>query len=248
MPDNDEYDMEAEVEAAKADGWSVQNRDEYQVTLRKRTVGSLKIHLVIAVLTIWWAYGVVNLLYFLYAYFWNVDRRVLTTEGEATEGTVGEQSPTTSEARSTESGSRESLGTSPSPASDPTVANEDAEPSTDNTQKSEIPEQSELATRPDEETVELIPFAEARYEMVYGLAGRVSSIPGFRLVMKLTVVWYRFAVMRCLGLIQRVRPASTLVRRYQVDTVNIYEHFFAGYRNEDQPEIVRTMDGSGTTR
>lgn len=225
MSDSEEYDMEAEVEAAKADGWSIQKRDEYQVTLQKRTVGSLKVHLVIAVLTIWWAYGVVNLLYSLYAYLWDVDRRVLTTEGEATEDTTDEQVSTTSEEKTTGAVSEERPGASSNLNDDPAVIDTD-----------------------DEERVKLIPFAESRYGMVYSLAGSVSSVPGFRLVMKLTVVWYRFAVMRCLGLIQRLRPESTLVRRYQVDTVNIYEHFFAGYRGEDQPEIVRTVGDSRTLR
>lgn len=219
MADTDDYDMDAEVETAKADGWTVVDRDEYQVTLRKRSFGSLTVHLAIAVLTIWWAYGAVNVLYLLYAYLWDADRRVLTTEGEATDEGSFDSAP-----EDVESDDPSSAGT---------------------TGASDRSEQPERATDPGGEPVELIPFAEFRYEMVYDLASRVSSVPGFRLVMKLTVVWYRFAVMRCLGLVRRFRPNSTLVRRYEIDTVNVHEHFFAGYRGEEQPEIVRTPSAAG---
>ena len=58
-------------------GWRIEEETGERVTLVKRNVGSAKAHLVIAVLTIWWAMGVPNLLYAAYKYFEDSERTVV---------------------------------------------------------------------------------------------------------------------------------------------------------------------------
>ena len=58
-------------------GWHIEEENGERVTLVKRNIGSAKAHLVIAVLTIWWAMGVPNLLYAAYKYFQDSERTVV---------------------------------------------------------------------------------------------------------------------------------------------------------------------------
>ena len=58
-------------------GWRIEEETSDRVTLVTRTVGSAKAHLVIAVLTIWWAMGVPNLLYAAYKYVADAERTVI---------------------------------------------------------------------------------------------------------------------------------------------------------------------------
>ena len=47
------------------------------VTVTRRSVGSRKMHLVVAVLTIWWSFGLGNVLYAAYRYIWKVEEDVV---------------------------------------------------------------------------------------------------------------------------------------------------------------------------
>ena len=58
-------------------GWRIEEETPERVTLVKRTVGSPRTHLVLAVLTIWWAMGLPNLLYGAYKYFGAAERTVV---------------------------------------------------------------------------------------------------------------------------------------------------------------------------
>lgn len=75
MERDDSYRREvtAKVEA----GWQIEEETDDRVTLVRRDVGDPWTHVVIAVLTIWWAMGVPNLLYAAYRYFAGSQRTVV---------------------------------------------------------------------------------------------------------------------------------------------------------------------------
>lgn len=75
MPESELYrrDVTEKVEA----GWRIEEETAERVTLVKRTVGSPKAHLILAILTIWWAMGVPNLLYGAYKYVSDAERTVV---------------------------------------------------------------------------------------------------------------------------------------------------------------------------
>jgi len=64
------------------DGWQIESETPERVVLVKRTVGSLWVHLTLAVLTAWWSFGLINLVYGAYKYLNDSRRRVLR-EGAA---------------------------------------------------------------------------------------------------------------------------------------------------------------------
>jgi hypothetical protein len=79
MAANDLYRREV-TEKVEA-GWRIEEETPQRVTLVRRTVGSARTHLILAVLTIWWAMGLPNLLYGAYRYFANAERTVVWKEG-----------------------------------------------------------------------------------------------------------------------------------------------------------------------
>lgn len=85
MSEADLYQREVreKVEA----GWRIETETPERVTLVKRNIGSAKAHLVIAILTLWWAMGVPNLLYAAYKYFEDAERTVIwkTSSGRGVE-------------------------------------------------------------------------------------------------------------------------------------------------------------------
>ncbi|MDS0294987.1 hypothetical protein [Halogeometricum luteum] len=66
-----------EVTAKVESGWKIEEETPDRVTLVRREFGSPGIHLVIAILTIWWAMGVPNLLYAGYRYVTGSQRTVV---------------------------------------------------------------------------------------------------------------------------------------------------------------------------
>jgi len=58
-------------------GWRIEEETQDRVTLVQREFGDPGIHLLIAILTIWWAMGVPNLLYAAYRYFTSSQRTVI---------------------------------------------------------------------------------------------------------------------------------------------------------------------------
>ncbi|WP_135822626.1 zinc ribbon domain-containing protein [Halostella litorea] len=66
-----------EVDEALRAGWTIEDESSERVVLVKRSYGSLGVHAVIAVLTAWWSFGVVNAVYAGYMYLNDSSRRVL---------------------------------------------------------------------------------------------------------------------------------------------------------------------------
>lgn len=75
-------------------GWRVEEDTPERVTLVKREFGSPGVHLVLAILTIWWAMGVPNLLYAAYRYFRDSQRTVVWKRPPAEEIPAESASPT----------------------------------------------------------------------------------------------------------------------------------------------------------
>lgn len=57
---------EANVERAVQDGWKVVEQREHTTLLEKRSFGSLKMHAVVFLLTVWWTAGIGNVVYAMY--------------------------------------------------------------------------------------------------------------------------------------------------------------------------------------
>ncbi|WP_137283713.1 zinc ribbon domain-containing protein [Halorussus salinisoli] len=74
--------LQRQIDDAIADGWRIESETPERVVLVKRNFGSLGVHLIIALLTGWWSFGVINLVYGAYKYLNDSQRRVLR-EGEA---------------------------------------------------------------------------------------------------------------------------------------------------------------------
>ena len=67
-------------------GWRIEEENTERVTLVRRTVGSARAHLVIALLTIWWAMGLPNLLYAAYKYVSDAERTVVWKTAAGSDG------------------------------------------------------------------------------------------------------------------------------------------------------------------
>ncbi|GAA0660246.1 zinc ribbon domain-containing protein [Natronoarchaeum mannanilyticum] len=65
------------LDAAIADGWQIEQETPDRVVLVRRSYGSVGVHLLLAVFTAWWSFGVFNLLYAGYCYLEESERRVL---------------------------------------------------------------------------------------------------------------------------------------------------------------------------
>lgn len=67
-------------------GWRIEEETSDRVVLVKRNIGSPTVHVILAILTIWWAMGIPNLLYGLYKYIANSERTIIwKTETDTTE-------------------------------------------------------------------------------------------------------------------------------------------------------------------
>lgn len=60
--------LEAKIEKAEYEGWTVSEQKTHTILLEKQSFGSLKAHVVVAILTAWWSFGIGNILYALYKY------------------------------------------------------------------------------------------------------------------------------------------------------------------------------------
>ncbi|WP_157971641.1 zinc ribbon domain-containing protein [Halorussus litoreus] len=69
--------VQREIDDAIAEGWTIETETPERVVLVKRGMGSLWVHLLLVVLTGWWSWGVVNLVYGGYEYFAHAQRRVV---------------------------------------------------------------------------------------------------------------------------------------------------------------------------
>jgi hypothetical protein len=90
MAESDTY--RREVTRLVERGWRIEEETDQRATLVKRTVGTPKAHLAIAVLTIWWLMGVPNLLYGAYKFVADVERTVVWKDPAAGERPTAEES------------------------------------------------------------------------------------------------------------------------------------------------------------
>lgn len=60
--------LEAKIEKAEYEGWTIIEEKKHTVLLEKKSFGSLKMHILILILTVWWSLGAVNILYAIYKY------------------------------------------------------------------------------------------------------------------------------------------------------------------------------------
>ena len=77
-----------EVNEALADGWKIEEDGDERVVLKRTTVGSVWMHLLIAVLTAWWTLGAVNVVYAAVKYFNDSKRKVLYADDVVTAESV----------------------------------------------------------------------------------------------------------------------------------------------------------------
>jgi len=66
-----------EIDEALQAGYKIEDESTERVVLVKRNYGSLGVHVIIAVLTAWWSFGVVNAVYAAYKHLSDSRRRVL---------------------------------------------------------------------------------------------------------------------------------------------------------------------------
>ena len=57
-----------------AKGFALVSYDEKSVYLKKNNYGSFKNHLLLFIFTIWWSFGLVNILYLVYSYFQTAEK------------------------------------------------------------------------------------------------------------------------------------------------------------------------------
>ncbi len=68
------------VDEYLADGWRIEEDGHDRVVLKRPNVGSVWVHLLLAVLTAWWTLGIVNLVYAAVKYVNDSERAVLYAE------------------------------------------------------------------------------------------------------------------------------------------------------------------------
>lgn len=68
-------------------GWRIEDETPERVVLVDRDYGDPTVHVLLAVLTLWWSFGAVNLLYGLYRYLATAERTVVWKDGRAGGGT-----------------------------------------------------------------------------------------------------------------------------------------------------------------
>lgn len=66
---DDEREMEKVIDDFITQGYKVKSRGERSTMMKHKNWGSGGMHIVVAVLTIWWTLGIGNVAYALYKYF-----------------------------------------------------------------------------------------------------------------------------------------------------------------------------------
>lgn len=69
--------LRRKVEDTEVEGWQVQSEQGDRVVMVKHDYGSLGGHALIALLTVWWTFGIGNALYAAYRYFGKADKKVI---------------------------------------------------------------------------------------------------------------------------------------------------------------------------
>lgn len=69
--------FEQMIKAEKRDGWHVKEDGDEQVVLVKRGYGTVGEHAVVALLTIWYTFGLGNVIYIIYKYSAGADEKTI---------------------------------------------------------------------------------------------------------------------------------------------------------------------------
>lgn len=72
--------LQKKVDDAKTEGWNLDEEGENRAVMIKRGYGTLGGHVLIAFLTIWWTFGLGNVIYAAYKYFGDTDKKVIRDE------------------------------------------------------------------------------------------------------------------------------------------------------------------------
>ena len=69
------------IDDEKVEGWKVKTDGDERVVMMKPHYGGLGAHVLIALLTAWWTFGIGNLLYATYCYFRKSPKKVVRDDG-----------------------------------------------------------------------------------------------------------------------------------------------------------------------
>jgi len=70
-------EFENAIEDKETEGYKVASKTDRQAKLVKRSLGKALWHILIFFITVWFTFGIGNLLYFLFAYFVQTDECVI---------------------------------------------------------------------------------------------------------------------------------------------------------------------------
>ena len=73
-------EFQRHLDDKQVEGWEIDEESADRAVLVKRSYGSLGGHFLIALLTIWWTFGIGNTCYAAYKYFVDVDKQVVRRE------------------------------------------------------------------------------------------------------------------------------------------------------------------------
>lgn len=72
--------FQRQVEDEEVEGWKIKEDGDERVVMLKPNYGSLAGHVLIALLTVWWTFGIGNVLYAAYKYWGDSDKKVVRDE------------------------------------------------------------------------------------------------------------------------------------------------------------------------
>lgn len=69
--------IQRKIDDSKVEGWNLKSEQGDRAIMVKPNYGSLAGHFVIALLSVWWSFGIVNAMYAGWKYFTDSDKKVL---------------------------------------------------------------------------------------------------------------------------------------------------------------------------
>ena len=70
-------ELQRQIDEAIVEGWRIESETPDRIVLVKREYGNLGVHVLLAVLTAWWSFGLINVAYAAFKYANDSQRRVL---------------------------------------------------------------------------------------------------------------------------------------------------------------------------
>jgi hypothetical protein len=70
-------DLQQKIEDAQTEGWTLDKETHQRAVMKKRGFGSIGSHVAIALLTVWWTFGIGNAVWAAHSYFNKGDTKVL---------------------------------------------------------------------------------------------------------------------------------------------------------------------------